>query len=137
MTIGSALVGKLGAVITYVKARVDIKLDWDSKNTNPTDSVTASDDIQIDFTIGKFFTDTVSLVSAVAHTLTKPFTDSVSTSDAVALTIGVNIAESVTVSDAITTQYDGMILGGGPILSRMLLGGNTSVAGTDILIIIS
>ena len=59
MALGTMLVSKLGAVVTYVKARVDIKLDYDSKNFKPSDSVTVTGVVAIVMAYIRGYTDSV------------------------------------------------------------------------------
>ncbi len=136
MALGTMLVSKLGAVVTYVKARVDIKLDYDSKNVKPTDSISIDDSVQVDFTIGKFFTDLLSLVGVPSVAMTKLFTDTVGTGDALVQTIGINIIGTISVKDTVIQYSDGMF-NTAALNTRMMHGGSTALNVDDVLITIT
>ena len=135
MALGNTLVAKLGAVVTYVKARVDIKLDYDSKNViltgldsitasdiastvvayirGYTDSVTASSVVAVVMGYIRGYTDSVTITGSHTSAIGKniPSVDSVTPGDAIALGINVNIYGVVTADDALLTYWGGMFAG--------------------------
>ena len=162
--LGNPLVGNAEAIIGYVKPHatiayvrpsVDIVLEYNSKNKQPTDAVTLDDSagvvIQVDY--NKAFTDSVTLAEEIIKSVqyNLEFTESLSTSETFSWTTVQNIAEtigtgdtpgigqiypvtptdSVSVSDSVTFLHDGM-LNTNMLNTRLISVGSTEVSGDDV-----
>jgi hypothetical protein len=138
MALGTMLVSKLGAVVTYVKARVDIKLDYDSKNFKPSDSVTVTGVVAIVMAYIRGYTDSVTASESHTSAIGKNITsvDSVTPGDAVAMGINVNIAGTVTADDALLTYWGGMFAGS-MFNDHMYAEGAVEVRMDDVAIVIT
>ena len=135
MALGNTLVAKLGAVVTYVKARVDIKLDYDSKNVILTglDSITASDIASTVVAYIRGYTDSVTASSVVAVVMAhiRTYTDSVTASIVVAVAVAYirGYTDSVTASSVVAVVM-GYIRGYTD--SVTITGSHTSAIGKNI-----
>ena len=140
MALGNTLVAKLGAVVTYVKARVDIKLDYDSKNIILTglDSITASSVVAVVMAYIRGYTDSVTITGSHTSAIGKniPSVDSVTPGDAIALGINVNIYGVVTADDALLTYWGGMFAGS-MFNDHMYAEGAVEVRMDDVIIVIT
>ena len=113
--LGSALVGTAEAEIdyvnsqacniTYVNARTDIDVEYNSKNKefgrDGSESVTLSDTFEVTVAYTRTATDSVSVAEqiVVAMQFNLAISDSLSSSDSLAWTFGKNVTESITTSD--------------------------------------
>jgi len=160
--LGNPLVGGPAAIIAYVKSNAivdyvlpvaDIKLEFNSKNKQPTDTVTATDVLVANMDYSREFTDSVTLAEEIIKSVqyNLEFTESLSTSETFSWTTVQNIAEtigtgdtpgigqiypvtptdSVSVSDSVTFLHDGM-LNTNMLNTRLISVGSTEVSGDDV-----
>jgi hypothetical protein len=162
--LGNPLVGGPAAIISYVKSNAivdyvlpiaDIKLEFNSKNKQPTDIVTATDVFVANMDYSREFTDSVTLAEEIIKSVqyNLEFTESLSTSETfswtsiqnITETIGtgdtpgigdifhVNPADGISVSDEATYLQDGM-LNTNMLNTRLISAGSTEVTRDDVVI---